>query len=82
MSKERRHFSPEDQVQILREHLIEKKPVSEVSQKHKLQPTLFHLWQKPLFESGPAAFERTEAPRRTSAEQQKTHRAGAAKVGI
>ena len=43
MSKERRNISPEDKVKILREHLIDKKPISEVCQKHEIQPTLFYL---------------------------------------
>lgn len=58
MSKERRHFSPEEKVTILREHLLEDKPISEVCEKHQIQPTLFYLWQKTFFENGAAAFER------------------------
>lgn len=71
MSKERRHFSPDDKVKILREHLIDKRPISEVCQKHEIQPTLFYLWQKTFFENGAAAFERTGSPKRVSAEQKK-----------
>ena len=71
MSKERRHFSPDDKVKILREHLIDRKPISEVCQKHEIQPTLFYLWQKTFFENGAAAFERTRSPRRVSAELKK-----------
>ncbi|MFQ5424953.1 MAG: transposase [Phycisphaerae bacterium] len=37
---------------ILREHLIEKGPISEVCDKHGLQPTVFYQWQKRLFEDG------------------------------
>ena len=69
MSKERRNFSPEDKVKILREHLIDKKPISEVCQKHEIQPTLFYLWQKTFFENGGAA--RPGSPRRVSAELKK-----------
>ena len=42
---------------ILREHLIEKVPISEVCEKHGLQPTVFYGWQKRLFEEGAAVFE-------------------------
>lgn len=52
---------------ILREHLIEKVPISEVCEKHGLQPTVFYGWQKRLFEEGAAVFER---PRGESARQQ------------
>lgn len=57
MSKERRHFTPEEKVKILREHLLEHVPISEVCQKHQIQPTLFYLWQKTFFENGSAAFQ-------------------------
>jgi transposase-like protein len=70
MSQERRHFSPEDKVKILREHLLEKKPISEVCQKHQIQPTLFYLWQKTFFENGAAAFERSSR-RAPSVEERK-----------
>jgi len=42
---------------ILREHLIERVPISEVCEKHGVQPTLFYGWQKKLFEEGAAIFE-------------------------
>ena len=71
MSKERRHFSPEDKVKILREHLIDKKPISQVCEQHQIQPTLFYVWQKTFFENGAAAFERSGAPRQVSAELKK-----------
>lgn len=71
MSKERRHFSPQDKVKILREHLVDRKPISEICEKHQIQPTLFYNWQKTFFENGAAAFERTGAPRRVSAELKK-----------
>ena len=68
MSKERRHFSPQDKVKILREHLVDRKPISEICEKHQIQPTLFYTWQKTFFENGAAAFERSGAPRRVAAE--------------
>jgi transposase-like protein len=43
---------------ILRQHLLERVPISEVCQKHGLQPTVFYLWQKRLFEEGAALLER------------------------
>lgn len=67
---ERRHFSPQDKVKIIREHLLEKKPISEVCQKHQIQPTLFYVWQKTFFENGAAAFER-HPKRHTAAEERK-----------
>jgi len=54
----RRYFSGEDKVRILRCHLIDKVPVSDLCDKHGLHPTLFYKWQKEFFENGAAAFER------------------------
>jgi transposase len=57
MPHDRRHFTGAQKLAILREHLIEKVPISDVCQKHDLQPTLFYLWQKKLFEEGAVVFE-------------------------
>jgi transposase len=38
---ERRHFTPQQKVAILREHLVELVPVSDLCDKHKLHPTVF-----------------------------------------
>lgn len=56
--KPRKHYSAEEKMAILREHLLEGKAVSEVCQQHELQPTVFYGWQKTFFENGAAAFER------------------------
>jgi transposase len=57
MPRQRRHFSPDQKVALLRLHLLEKKPVSDVCQEHNLSVALFYLWQKQFFENGTAAFE-------------------------
>ena len=53
----RRYFSPEQKVAILREHLIEGKAVSDLCDKYKIHPTVFYQWQRQLFENGTAVFE-------------------------
>lgn len=65
MEKSRRHYSPQQKVAILREHLIEQVPISELCEKHHIHTTLFYQWQKTFFENGAAAFER-ERPRSQS----------------
>ena len=57
MSRTRRHFTPEQKVALLRLHLLEKKPVSDLCEEHHLAVTLFYLWQKQFFENGTAAFD-------------------------
>jgi len=54
----RRQYTPEQKVAILREHLLERTPVSDLCDKHKIHPTLFYQWQKAFFENGAAAFAR------------------------
>ncbi len=54
----RKFLTPEQKVTILREHLIEKVPVSQVCDKHGVSIVNFYNWQKQFFENGAAAFER------------------------
>ena len=56
--KPRKQYSAQEKVAILRERLLEGKPLSEVCDRHQLQPTVFYTWQKQFFENGVAAFER------------------------
>jgi len=70
MNTVRRQYSPQEKVRILREHLIEKTPVSDVCERHGLNPTVFYRWQKIFFENGGIAFER----RSDAAERKQTAR--------
>ena len=56
MKKERRQFSAPDKVAILRRHLVDKVPVSDLCDEHLIQPAQFYQWQKQFFENGAAAF--------------------------
>jgi transposase-like protein len=58
MKKERKHYTAEEKVAILRRHLLEQEPISKLCEETGLQPTQFYRWQKELFENGTAAFER------------------------
>jgi transposase-like protein len=56
-SRERRHFSPEQKVAIVKAHLVDRVPISDLCDRYHIQPTHFYLWQKQLFENGTTAFE-------------------------
>ena len=56
MANTRRNFTAEQKVAILREHLLDKTPVSEVCDRHHIAVSLFYLWQKEFFENGHRAF--------------------------
>lgn len=60
---ERRHFSGEEKVKILRLHLLEGKPVSDLCEQHKINPSQFYQWQRMFFENGSRAFEGSGNPR-------------------
>ena len=61
MRKPRKTYTPVDKAAILRRHLIDHVPVSDLCDEHQLSPTLFYAWQKQFFENGPTAFESKKA---------------------
>jgi transposase len=58
MRKPRKNYTPTEKVAILRRHLIDRVPVSDLCDEYRLSPTLFYLWQKLFFENGASAFQR------------------------
>jgi transposase-like protein len=50
-------YTPEEKVAILRRHLVEGVPISDLCDELGLQPTVFYRWQKEFFENGAAAFQ-------------------------
>jgi transposase len=65
MSKRiRKRFTSEEKLAILRFHLLEGVPVSDLCDKHGIGPSMFYRWQKDFFENGVVALEhRTRHPR-------------------
>ena len=55
--KTRNRFSVPEKVAILRLHLLENTPVSDLCDQHGIHPTMFYRWQKEFFENAAAAFE-------------------------
>jgi len=72
----RKILTPKQKIAILREHLIEKVPVSEICDKHGVSVVNFYNWQKQLFENGAIAFER----KTNSANAKRQDNANAAKI--
>ena len=56
--KMRKRFTPQEMLAILRLHLLEHTPVSDLCDRHGIHPTMFYRWQKEVFENGAAALER------------------------
>ena len=62
MKKQRKHYTAEEKVAILRRHLLEGAVVSALCDELGLQPTVFYRWQKEFFENGAAAFQQKGRP--------------------
>ena len=68
--KERKNYSPEEKVAVLRRHLIEHVPVSQICEEHQLNSNVFYRWQQLFFENGAAAFQ---VERKASTREQDAH---------
>ena len=62
MKKQRKHYTPEEKVAILRRHLVEGAPISDLCDELGLQPTVFYRWPTEFFENGAAAFQKRARP--------------------
>lgn len=52
MSKRtRRNHSAEQKATLLKRHLVEKVPISDICNENAIQPSLFYYWQRQLFEN-------------------------------
>ena len=68
MTRQRRHYPPEQKVAALRLHFIEKVPVSDVCEKLGIAVNLFYTWQKQLFDNGHLAFTANDKRRKASSD--------------
>jgi transposase len=59
MTTPRKSYGGPEKVAILKQHLLEHKPVSDLCDQYGIHPTLFYRWQKEFFENGHVAFEQT-----------------------
>ena len=57
MSKKRKNYTSREKVQILKQHLLEQAPVSDLCDKYGLHPTVFYRWQKEFFEKSARVFD-------------------------
>ena|SRR5215472_4080009 len=67
----RRHFPGAEKVAILKRHLLDKVPVSDLCQELGLQVNQFYHWQQQFFENGHATFENGRKSKATEDAQQK-----------
>jgi transposase len=69
--RERRHFTSEQKAAIVKAHLVDRVPISDLCEKHRIQLAQFYQWQKQLFENADAAFERKAKSSGPSSQERK-----------
>lgn len=57
---QRKHYSASRKVEIVREHLENQVPVSELSRRYGINPNMIHKWKKELFENAVENFGRSK----------------------
>lgn len=67
--KKRRHFADQEKVAILKRHLIDKVPVSDLCDELSIYPNQFYDWLKKFFENGHLAFANGRSGRKAKAAQ-------------
>ena len=72
MRKQRKNYTGDEKVSILKRHLVDQIPVSDLCDEYQLQPTVFYRWQKEFFENGAAAFEKRNSRKKTAEEKRIT----------
>ena len=55
--RRRRHFTPDEKATILRRHLVDKVPVSDLCDEYHIQPTRFYRSQHQVPENLGATFQ-------------------------
>ncbi len=71
-TRQRRQITGQQKVEIVKRHLVDRVPVSDLCEEYKIQPAQLYLWQKQLFENGEKAFERkSKSPTASAALEKK-----------
>jgi len=61
MTKHKKTFhTPEEKVAILKKHLLEGVPLSDICDQYGLHPPVFYRWQREFFEKGHLIFQQSK----------------------
>ena len=72
----RKYLTSEQKLSIVRRHLLENIPISDLCDEFGIHSTQYYTWQKQLFENGALVFDR----RPNGANQRRKEEAGAKKI--
>ena len=61
MTRKRRSFSAADKAAVVRRHLVDKIPVSQIADQMQVQPTLIHNWIHAVMGQAERLFETPKA---------------------
>ncbi len=56
MDRQRKTYTADFKVQVLREHLENQIPIGKIAEQYDLHPNLLYLWKKELFENASTIF--------------------------
>ena len=62
----RRRYSPEQKVQILRDHLEKNISVPDICEKYRIHPNQFYRWKKAFFEGAIETFSQKQGKKSAS----------------
>ena len=66
--KEATRLNSENKVKIIKEHLLNKRAVSEICDEYKISPAVFYRYQADFFERGSIVFDSSELRKNDSRE--------------
>ena len=66
MTQQRKQYSGSEKVALIRKHLREKIPVSDLWDQYRIRPAMLYRWQKELFDHGAAVFDNAGKPTTTA----------------
>lgn len=71
MSRSRRHFTAQQKADVVRRHLADKVPVSDLADELGVQPSQIHLWVRQVLDGAEKAFERSARAKRDEREKER-----------
>jgi transposase-like protein len=72
-TEKRKVYTAEEKLRIVKEHLIGKKPVSQLCEAYGIVPSQFYKWQQTLFENGAQCLEKRNGERHQRASCEVQH---------
>ena len=59
--QQRKHYSSEQKVAIIKEHLVGKRPVSDLCEQYGIAVNMFYRWQEEFFQRSAGVFDQPRA---------------------